>query len=118
MSKEANYSTTPIPVKRALRKLGQDICDARRRRRIPVAILAERVGISRTTLYKVEHGDTAVAMGTYATVLFSMRMIDRLANVADASHDLVGRQLEEEHLPKRIRLPKRSRGGQAKSDSD
>ena len=96
----------PIPVTRALRKLGHDIRDARRRRRIPVAILAERVSISRITLNKAEKGDPGVSMGTYATILFALGMIDRLADVADPRHDAVGRELEEEHLPQRIRLPR------------
>lgn len=60
----------PIPVKRALRELGQDMRDARRRRRIPVAIVAERASISRTTLVKIAKGDPGVALGIYATVLF------------------------------------------------
>jgi hypothetical protein len=42
-------------------------------------------------------------MGIYATVLFVMGMTERLADIADPRHDAVGRQLEEEHLPKRIR---------------
>ena len=99
-------SAVPIPVSRALRKLGHDISDARRRRRIPVAILAQRASISRMTLNKVEKGDPGVSLGTYATVLFSLGMADRLADVADPRHDAVGRELEEEHLPQRIRLPR------------
>ena len=51
----------PVPVIRALRKLGHDIRDARRRRRIPVAILAERASISRMTLNKIEKGDAGVS---------------------------------------------------------
>jgi transcriptional regulator with XRE-family HTH domain len=102
-----NQATFPIPVSRALRKLGHDIGDARRRRRIPVAILAERASISRMTLNKVEKGNPGVSLGTYATVLFALGMADRLADVADARHDNVGRELEEEHLPQRIRLPSR-----------
>jgi hypothetical protein len=90
-------------VRRALRKLGEDICDARRRRRIPAAILAERASISRTTLHKVEKGHSGVSMGTYATVLFSLGLIDRLADLASSSADVVGLDLEAEHLPKRIR---------------
>jgi DNA-binding XRE family transcriptional regulator len=73
----------PVPVARALRKLGHDIRDARRRRRIPVTILAERASISRTTLHKAEKGDPGVSLGTYATVLFTLGMVDRLADVAD-----------------------------------
>lgn len=93
----------PIPVRRALRKLGHDIRDARRRRRIPVAIMAERASISRTTLNKVEKGEPGVSMGTYATVLFVLGMAERLADLADPRHDSVGLALEEEHLPQRIR---------------
>ena len=94
----------PIPVVRALRKLGHDIRDARRRRRIPVSILAERASISRMTLNKIEKGDLGVHIGNYATVLFALGLIDRLADLADATHDTVGRGLEEEQLPQRIRL--------------
>jgi transcriptional regulator with XRE-family HTH domain len=103
----SSSSRTPVPVIRALRKLGHDIRDARRRRRIPVAILAQRASISRMTLNKVEKGQPGVAAGTYATVLFALGMADRLADVADPRHDSVGLALEEEHLPKRIRLSRR-----------
>src|SRR6478672_4685418 len=100
--KEAQHTpVVPIPVARAIRKLGHDIRDARRRRRIPVAILAQRASISRMTLNKVEKGDPGVSLGTYATVLFVLGMADRLADVADPRHDTVGLELEEEHLPER-----------------
>ena len=105
MDKKPSYNL-PIPVKRALRKVGQDLRDARRRRRIPSAILAERASISRTTLVKVEKGDAGVSLGTYATVLFVLGMIDRLSDLADVRSDSRGLELEEEHLPKRIRRSK------------
>ncbi|MGH7814647.1 MAG: hypothetical protein ACREQI_11685 [Candidatus Binataceae bacterium] len=105
--KRQSSSAVPVPVTRTLRKLGHDIRDARRRRRIPVAILAQRASISRMTLNKVEKGNPGVSVGTYATVLFALGMADRLAEVADPSHDAVGRELEEEHLPERIRLSRR-----------
>jgi DNA-binding XRE family transcriptional regulator len=92
----------PIPVTRALRKLGHDMRDARRRRRIPSEIAAQRASISRATLVKMEKGDPGVAVGSYATLLFVLGMTDRLAELADPKHDAVGLQLEEEHLPQRI----------------
>lgn len=104
MKQQPPIGKTPIPVRRALHKLGQDIRNARLRRRIPTEILAERASISRTTLYKVEKGDISVSMGTYATILFVLGLINRLGNLADANEDALGRQLEEEHLPQRIRL--------------
>lgn len=107
--KEGQQPTVPIPVARALRKLGHDIRDARRRRRIPVALLAERASISRMTLNRIEKGDARASVGAYATVLFVLGMADRLADVADPRHDSVGLELEEEHLPERIRLPRRQK---------
>jgi transcriptional regulator with XRE-family HTH domain len=107
MKDHKSSSQAPVPVLRTLRKIGHDIRDARRRRRIPVAILAERASISRMTLNKAEKGDPGVSVGTYATILFTLGMIERFADVADPRHDTVGRELEEEHLPERIRLPRR-----------
>jgi len=99
-------SPLPIPVKKALRKLGQDIKDGRRRRRIPMSLMAERAFITRATLTKVEKGDPAVSLGIYAAVLFVLGLTQRLAELADANYDMVGRMLEEERLPERIRLPR------------
>ena len=94
---------TPLPVRRALRKLGQDIRDARRRRRIPVEIMAARASTSRTTLNKLEKGDPGVSMGIYTRVLFVLGMIERLADLADVRSDDLGLGLDEERLPERIR---------------
>jgi DNA-binding XRE family transcriptional regulator len=97
----------PLPVQRALRKLGLDLRDARRRRRIPTALMAERASISRTTLNKVEKGDPGVSLGHYATVLFVLGLQDRIGDLADVTSDVVGLELDEERLPRRIRLPRR-----------
>lgn len=104
----------PLPVARALRKLGQDIRDARRRRRIPTATMAQRASISRTTLAKVEKGDPGVQLGIYATVLFVLGMSGRLGELADVRHDKAGLKLEDENLPQRIRLSASPTGGNKK----
>ena len=101
----------PMPVVRALRKLGQDIRDARRRRRIPVAVAAERASISKTTWLKVEKGDPGVLTGTYAKVLFVLGLVDKVAQLAEAANDSVGLRLEEEQLPRRIRRKLRQPSG-------
>jgi transcriptional regulator with XRE-family HTH domain len=99
----------PIPVKKALKKLGNDIHDARRRRRIPMTLMAERAGIGRTTLTKVEKGDGAVALGIYASVLFVLGMTNRLSDLADIKFDETGLMLDEENLPERIHLPSKKK---------
>ncbi|MEO9230414.1 MAG: helix-turn-helix domain-containing protein [Devosia sp.] len=97
-------SPLPIPARRALRKLGQDIRDARKRRRIPMELLAERARISRSTLTKVEKGDESVALGIYAAVLFVLGLVERLGNLADPSTDTIGRDIEDRNLPERVRV--------------
>lgn len=107
MSKKTHL---PIPVQKGLRRLGKNISDARRRRRIGMALMSERSGFSRVTLSKIEKGDPSVSMGAYASALFILGMSDHLERVADASYDIVGRELEEESLPKRIRTPQADKG--------
>jgi len=109
--------TLPLPVKSSLRKLGSDIRDARLRRRISAAIMAQRANISRTTLVKVEKGDTGVGIGTYAAVLFALGMLERLRDLASSKTDEVGLALEEERLPKRIDIrPRRTKKANSESD--
>ena len=99
----------PIPVRRALKKLGHDIRDARRRRRIPTQVMADRAGISRTTLLKAEQGAPGVSVGTYATVLFVLGLLERLSDLGDVRHDQLGLDLAEDLLPQRIRRSRRKR---------
>lgn len=99
----------PAAVRRVLRKLGGDIRDARRRRRLPMAVVAERAFTSRSTLQKVEAGEANVSIGIYAAVLQALGLLDELGDIAEISRDTVGRSLASEELPRRIRL-KRTTG--------
>ena len=96
--------TLPLPTLPLLRKLGTDLRDARRRRRIPTALMAERAMLSRTTLHRIERGDPGVAVGNYARVLFVLGLHRRLGELADPGQDVVGLDLEADRLPERIRL--------------
>jgi DNA-binding XRE family transcriptional regulator len=100
-----NAVILPIPSMKALLKLGQDINLARRRRRITIALMSERAGLSKTTISKIEKGDPTTSMGAYASVIFVLGMTQYLSDLADSNHDLVGRRIEDEKLPKRIRIP-------------
>jgi transcriptional regulator with XRE-family HTH domain len=96
-----------IAVRRALSKLGADIRDARRRRRLPSAVVAERAFTSRPTLQRIEGGDHAVSIGIYAAVLQALGLLDGLGTLAEASKDEVGLAIASDNLPKRARLSKR-----------
>lgn len=106
-AKPIKPSGYPLPAARAVRKLGRDIRDARLRRRIPSAVVAERASISRTTLVKIEAGDAGVSIGNVATVLFVLGLAHRLSELADIRGDQQGLALADEQLPQRIRARKR-----------
>lgn len=69
--------------------------------------MAERSGISRTTLSKAEKGDPGISVGTIATLLFILGLDERLAEVAEVRYDSVGLDLSDELLPQRIRSSRR-----------
>lgn len=94
----------PAAVRRVLRKLGADIHDARRRRKLPMAIVAERAFTSRSTLQKIEAGDANVGIGIYAAVLQALGLLDGLGDIADIGRDTVGQALASAELPKRVRI--------------
>ena len=103
MKNSPSQNALPLVVRKALHKLGADIQIARKRRRLTMMIVAERAFISRNTLTRVEHGDPAVALGIYATVLFVLGMAERVGELADPLMDSVGLSLETERLPQRAR---------------
>ena len=100
---------SPAAVRRALRKLGADLQDARRRRRLPMAVVAERAFTSRKTLQRVEAGDTNVSVGIYAGVLQALGLLQGLSQLADIAKDPVGQALASAELPKRVRLKRITR---------
>lgn len=100
---------TPLPVLKILKILGQNIHNARLRRRITMKLLAERAGINVLTLSKIEKGNGSTSIGSYASVLFSLGMINQLKDIGDINNDLVGKMLDEEKLPKRIRMSKKEK---------
>lgn len=93
----------PLPVNRALKKLGADLKEARIKRQITMALLEERAGISHITLSKIEKGDSGVSLGNYAKAMFVLGMIDNLYNLAEPGNDTVGKIFDKENLPKRVR---------------
>ncbi len=95
-------STLPRIARRALIKLGRDIVIARKKRRISTVSMAERAFISRSTLAKVEKGDPTVSIGAYLSVLAILGLVESVGEFADRSKDVIGLDIDEERLPKRI----------------
>jgi DNA-binding XRE family transcriptional regulator len=98
--------TLPPKVKRALGKLGADIALARRKRQLTTVMMAERVGVAKSTYLKVEKGDPTVAMGAYAMALFVLGFDGAIGDLVDTGRDDQGLLLDAERVPKRVRVPR------------
>jgi len=92
-------------VSRLLRSYGQNLKLARLRRRYSAETVAQRAGITRKTLSRVEKGESAVALGIYARVMQVLRLEEDLAKLA--VDDPLGRKLQDTGLSPKRRAPKR-----------
>jgi transcriptional regulator with XRE-family HTH domain len=90
----------------AARLLGAQILQARRERRWSAQQLADRAGITRVTLNKIEHGDLTVGLGlafeVAALVGVPLFQEDRTRLSADVERVRDRLAL----LPQRVRMPK------------
>ncbi len=96
----------PSRVRRSLAKFGADLAVARRKRSLTSAMMAERLGVARSTYLRAEKGDPTVAMGVYAMALFVLGFGDGLGDLIDPSRDDQGLLLDARRLPKRVRVKK------------
>ena len=99
--------TLPAKVKRALTKLGKDVALARRKRGITTQMMADRVGVAKSTYLKIERGDPTVALGTYAMTFFVLGFGEVLGNILDVRQDEQGLLIDAENVPKRVRTPRK-----------
>lgn len=99
-----NISILPKGV-RLLATMGEQIKLARLRRKISAEQVAERAGISRSTLWQIEKGIPTVAMGAYFQVLFVMGLEQDILKLA--GDDELGRKLQDIGLITKERAPKK-----------
>ena len=102
--RSAMHDVLPTGVRRSLSKFGHDLAVARRKRNLTVGMMAERTGVAKSTYARLEKGDPAVGMGAYAMALFVLGFGEALGDLTDARRDDVGLMLDEERLPKRVRI--------------
>lgn len=110
MSDKRVAAPMPLPVKRTLEKFGKDLSLARRRRRFSQQQMAERIGISVSSLRRLEKGDPTVSWGTIARALYVLGEINKINDLLDTANDNIGLILMDEQLPQRIRKRKPTSG--------
>ena len=94
--KNAAYNIMP-DTENILKTMGKQIKMARLRRKLSATLVAERAGVSLSTLWKVENGNPSVAVGIYAAVLHALNNMDKdLLKIA--GDDELGRKLQDIEL--------------------
>ncbi len=89
--------TAPIiypRVEQRLRTMGEQIKLSRLRRELTASLVAERAGITRTTLSRIEKGSPSVSIGAYAAVLAAIGGLDKDLLLV-AADDEVGRTFQD-----------------------
>ncbi len=101
------HSVSILPfLAQILADFGENLRLARLRRRYSAETVAQRAGIARATLYRVERGDPRVSFGIYARVMQTLRLEQDIKSLA--VDDVLGRKLQDLGLGVRARAPKKS----------
>lgn len=79
-----------------LAQVGENIKLARLRRRFSTRSMAERSGISRSTLSLIEKGSDSVSIGAYIQVMFILGLENDFLNLA--KDDILGRKIQDAGL--------------------
>src|ERR1700691_6571045 len=90
---------------RILNGFGERLKAARLRRRYSADMVAQRAGIARATLHRIELRDPGVSFGNYARVMQVLRLEEDLKRLA--VDDELGRKLQDAELGSRARGPRR-----------
>ena len=106
LSGRITESPMPLPVERALVAAAEDLALARRRRGISTSSMAERAGISKKTLYRLEQGDPGVSWGAVVRVLNILNLLPELNKALNTTNDALGLALMNKAVAKRIRVHK------------
>ncbi|MGB7684508.1 MAG: helix-turn-helix transcriptional regulator [Solirubrobacterales bacterium] len=86
-----------------MRRIGEDVSTWRKLRGLTQAQLADRSGVSRDTLSRLESGTGGVSLETLLRVLRALGLLEALGEALDPHSSDIGRLRSEEELPRRVR---------------
>jgi len=93
----------PPPVRRALEDVAGSIAGWRKLRGLTQAQLADRAGVDRKTVLRLENGDGGVSTGNMLRILRALGILEALPRALDPYESDLGRLRSDEHLPLRVR---------------
>ena len=98
-------ATRPIPIRtrRAATDLGEHVRTWRKLLGLTAEQLAERAGVNRGTITRLERGNVAVSMGVFLSVARALGQLDNVVKSVDPYETPLGRARSDEALPQRVR---------------
>ena len=99
---------TPVAVASAQRRIGEYLATWRKLRQLTAAQVADRAGISRYTVMRLEGGEGA-STENLLRVARALGVLDRLTAALDPYTTDLGKLRAQESLPERVRTPRTKR---------
>jgi DNA-binding XRE family transcriptional regulator len=94
---------SPAKTRLAATQIGEHVVTWRKLQGLTAEQVAQRAGISRPTLRKVESGDPTVTMETFLNVLRALGRLESVAKALDPYETDLGRARADQMLPGRVR---------------
>ena len=94
---------TPALVRRAASEIGEQLASWRKLQGLTAQQVAERSGITRQTLSRLERGEGTVRLDVFLGVANALGQLDQVVLSVDPYETAVGRARADEVLPKRVR---------------
>jgi transcriptional regulator with XRE-family HTH domain len=93
----------PLPARRALRDFGRHVQAWRKLRGLTQSQLADRAGVDRKTVIRVEQNDGGVSLDNVFRILHALGVLDSVPRAVDPYETDLGRMRADDQLPQRIR---------------
>jgi len=93
----------PVTVRRAAGEVGENLASWRKLLGLTAEQVADRAGISRGTLRRLEHGDPGVSLGALLSVTRALGQLPQIPHALDPYETDLGRARSDLRLPQRVR---------------
>jgi transcriptional regulator with XRE-family HTH domain len=100
------FQTPPYAIENSLKLLGQNLRIARKRRRLSIALVAEKIGTGVRAVSDAEKGKSSTAVSIYMALMWVYDFLGNMKDVADPLKDSEGLRLAALKESRNGRLPK------------
>ena len=94
----------PLSLRHKIAKVGQQIKLARKRRGLTMKEMADRMFVTRKTLYRLEAGDPGVSFAILASAMLTLGLENDLDHLADPDTDTTGNLMDKRSHDQKQRI--------------